>query len=78
MPDFPGTDMTQRERVIQYIKDFGSITAWEAMKELGIMQLAARMCELKDEGYEFLKSTEKGTNRYGDPCHWTRYRLKDG
>lgn len=52
--------MTQRERVIQYIKDFGSITAWEAMKELGIMQLAARMCELKDEGYEFLKSTEKG------------------
>lgn len=69
--------MTQRERVIQYIKDFGSITAWEAMKELGVMQLAARLCELKDEGYRFGKKLEKGKNRYGDPCHWTRYTLKE-
>lgn len=69
--------MTQRERVIQYIKDFGSITAWEAMKELGITQLAARLCELKSEGYHFGKQTEKGKNRYGDPCHWTRYTLKE-
>lgn len=67
--------MTQRERVIQYIKDFGSITAWEAMKELGVMQLAARLCELKEEGYVFDKKTEKGKNRYGDPCWWTRYSL---
>lgn len=68
--------MTQRERVVQYIKEVGSITAWEAMKELGVMQLAARLCELKDEGYRFGKQTEKGKNRYGDPCRWTRYTLE--
>ena len=68
--------MTQRERVVQYIRDFGSITAWEAMKELGCTQLAARLCELKAEGYRFGKKVEKGRNRYGDPTHWTRYTLE--
>ena len=31
--------VTQRDRVLQYIKDFGSITSWEAYSELGITQL---------------------------------------
>lgn len=68
--------MTQRESVLRYIREFGSITAWEAMKELGVMQLAARLCELKAEGYEFDKRTEKGKNRFGTPCRWTRYSLR--
>lgn len=47
--------MTQRDRVIQYIKDFGSITRAEAFNELGIVELAARICELERMGYKFEK-----------------------
>ena len=44
--------MTQQERIIQYMNDFGSITAIEAVAELGITQLSARICELQNKGYE--------------------------
>lgn len=69
--------MIQKERIIKYIKDFGSITSLEAFKELGITQLGARIFELKREGYEFMTKTEYGTNRYGEKIDYTRYYLKD-
>lgn len=45
--------ITQRDRVINYIREFGSISSWEAYKDLGITQLATRIKELKEQGYEF-------------------------
>jgi hypothetical protein len=69
--------MTQRDRVIQYIKDFGSITRAEAFAELGIVELAARICELERMGYKFEKKTMYKENRYGEMIHFTRYKLKE-
>ena len=37
--------ITQRERIIKYIRDYGSITSFEAYKDLGITQLATRIKE---------------------------------
>lgn len=68
--------MTQRNRVIQYIKDFGSITRAEAFNELGIVELAARICELERMGYKFEKKTVYRENRYGEMIHFTKYTLK--
>ena len=68
--------MTQRDRVIQYIKDFGSITRAEAFNELGIVELAARICELERMGYKFEKKTVYRKNRYGEMIHFTKYTLK--
>ena len=68
--------MTQRDRVIQYIKDFGSITRAEAFNELGIVELAARICELERMGYKFEKKTVYRENRYGEMIHFTKYTLK--
>jgi len=67
--------VTQRDRVLQYIKDFGSITSWEAYSELGITQLGARIFELKDRGYNFEKERVNTKNRYGDQTHFDRYKL---
>lgn len=30
---------TQKQRIINYIREFGSISSWEAYKDLGITQL---------------------------------------
>lgn len=67
----------QRQRILQYIREFGSITSLEAYKDLGITQLGARIFELKREGYNFTTKTEYGTNRYGERMDYARYYLLD-
>lgn len=36
--------ITQRDRVLQYMKENNGITAYEAVTEVGCTQLAARIC----------------------------------
>lgn len=66
--------MKQKERIIEYLKKHGSITSMEAMRELGIMRLGARMFEIAEE-YEVIRETEMAKNRYGEKTYYTRYRL---
>ena len=73
-----GDNMTQAERIIGYIHDFGSITTKEAFVDLGVTRLASRIFDLTEDGYEFDRKIEKGKNRYGDPVHYTRYSLRNG
>lgn len=65
--------MTQQERILKYMDDFGSITAIEAVTDLGITQLSARLCELQNKGYTFRKEAQTGKNRYGETTHFIRY-----
>lgn len=69
--------ITQRDRVINYIREFGSISSWEAYKDLGITQLATRIKELKEQGYEFKTEWESSTNRFGEKTDYKRYYLAD-
>jgi hypothetical protein len=69
--------VTQRDRVLQYIKEFGSITSMQAYADLGCTQLATRISELKDYGYQFSKTRINTKNRYGDNTHYDEYRLKE-
>ena len=68
--------ITQKQRIIKYIQDFGSITALEAMKDLGITQLGARIDGLQKDGYSFKKVWERSKNRYGEPVDYKRYSLE--
>ena len=67
---------TQCERIIQYIKDFGSITTLEAFTELGVVRLGARISELRKNGVKIADKPEVVKNRYGEKCHIKRYYLK--
>ena len=66
--------MKQKERIIEYLKKHGSITSMEAMRELGIMRLGARMFEIAED-YEVIRETEMAKNRYGEKTYYTRYKL---
>lgn len=66
--------MTQRQRILRYIDDFGSITPMEAFQDLGITKLATRVSELIRDGERIEKIPEAGKNRYGDNTHYMRYR----
>ena len=65
--------MTQKELILKYLADFGSITSFQAYADLGITQLATRIKELKAKGYVFQTVPESNTNRYGKPVHYVRY-----
>lgn len=68
--------ITQKDRILQYIREFKSISSWEAYADLGITQLGARIDQLKKEGYEFRSEWESSTNRYGDKVDYKRYYLE--
>lgn len=55
------------------MKDYGSITAAEALSEFGCFRLAARISDLKKMGYEINSVIENGKNRYGEPITYSRY-----
>ena len=69
--------ITQKDRILKYIREFGSISTWEAYSDLGITQLGARIDQLKKEGYEFKTEWENKKNRYGEQTTYKRYRLVD-
>lgn len=66
---------TQCDRILQYIRDFGFITSWQAYQDLGVTQLGARLRNLEDKGYSFSTKTVSTLNRYGENTHYTEYRL---
>lgn len=70
--------INQRQRIMQYLREEGSITRAEAFSELGIVELPARICELERMGFEFKKEIIKKRNRYGDPIRFMKYTLDDG
>lgn len=67
--------MTQEERVIEYMQQNGSITALDALRDLGVMRLASRISDLKKRGYTISSCMEKGKNKFGETVMYKRYSL---
>ena len=67
--------MTQKDRVKKYIEDYGSISSWEAFRDLGITRLASRICDIEADGIQVKRTREAVKNRYGETTYITRYSL---
>ena len=67
--------LSQCEKVLGYIRRFGSITSWQAYSDLGITQLGARIWNLKENGYVFTTERVHCKNRLGEKTHYDIYRL---
>lgn len=65
--------MTQREAILQYIDEFGSITPMEAFHDLGITKLATRISEMRKDGMKFKIETVSVKNRYGKSVSYAKY-----
>lgn len=68
---------SQKERVLKYIEDFGSISSFEAYKDLGITQLGARIWELKKDGVEIRTRWKVSYNRYLEKVTYKEYYLEE-
>lgn len=67
------TRPTQAQMVIDYIREFGSITPLDALRDLGVMRLASRISELKKNGYAIESKPETVLNRWGKKTKVARY-----
>ena len=57
--------ITQSERILDYMRENGSISTMQAFADLGITRLSARIYDLKQDGHKIIK-------------HRIYYRRKDG
>ena len=68
---------TQCERILQYMQDFGSVNPQQAMADLGVMRLAARISDLRVQGHAISRRMVAGKNRYGEAVCFAEYRLEE-
>lgn len=68
---------TQREKILEYLKEYSSITPLDALREFNCMRLATRVFELKQQGYNIKTVIERAENKSGEPVHYARYFLQE-
>lgn len=67
--------MTQCERILRHLQDYGSITQAEAVTEYGCYRLGARIWDLKAQGVPIRSERVTGKNRYDEPVSFSRYSI---
>ena len=66
---------TQCDKVLQYMREFGSITQLRALQDIGCMRLASRITDLRQQGYPIGRRIKTAKNRYGDSVSFAEYYL---
>jgi hypothetical protein len=69
---------TQRQKILQYCKDNGSITIRDAFEKLHINSPSKRISEMRLGGYCVEAITETRTNSDGEEVKYKRYFISDG
>ena len=66
--------MTQCERMLKYMDDFGFITTYQAVVDLGIASPTKRISDLRKMGIDISSEIVLTKNRYGESTHYLKYR----
>ena len=67
--------MNRAERVLEYIREFGSISQLDATRDLGYTRLAPAISEIKQMGIKIKSKREQSKNRRGETVSYSRYFL---
>ena len=67
--------ITRKERCLEAMKGYGSITPFYAVNNLGDFRLSATIFQLKKDGHEISMVREKGVNKFGDKITYAKYTL---
>lgn len=68
--------MSQAQRVLRFMQTHKrGITALQAINAIGCLDLAGRIRDLREDGYEILGDWVYVTNRYGEKVRIKQYTL---
>ena len=68
---------SQEQKVLDYIREHGSITTNDAYRDLHITQLGTRIFNLRAQGYDIETTDEKYKNAQGQTIRWAKYILHE-
>lgn len=66
---------TQSQQILWYMRNRGMITSMDAIKEFGCTRLAARIADLRKEGYTIINTPITVVNRFGKKVQVAGYSL---
>lgn len=66
---------TQKEMVLEYMRRNGSISDMDAVYELGVHRLSARIADLRAENYDIVTNMVSCKNRHGKTIRYGEYTL---
>lgn len=67
--------MTQNERILRHLEEIGTIDPMTALRDYSIMRLAARISDLRSQGYNISCRMVNGKNRFGEKVSYAEYSL---
>lgn len=67
--------VSQCDRIVEYMRKYGSITQMEGYLDIGCWRLASRICDLKKRGYHIKTETVYVKNKYGEKVPIAKYSL---
>lgn len=67
--------LTQCQRIVDYMRQFGSISTLEAFNDLGVARLASRIHDLRRQGFVIESEIKSAKNRFGENTAYKVYRL---
>lgn len=68
--------MGKKERLLNYLKEHGSITSFEAFSELYDTRLSDTIFRLEKDGFKFKRETIRRIGYGGKPITFYRYYLE--
>ena len=69
---------TQKEEVLAYMRNYGSISTFEAYTELGVTQLGARIKELENNGWQIGRIKKANiSRRTGKTVRYVEYFIQE-
>ena len=67
--------VTQCDKVLEYMRQFGSINKFEALADIGCKNLASRINDLRQQGIAIGRRMGAGKTRYGEDVRFAIYYL---
>ena len=67
--------VTKTAQVLEHLKNYGTITSWQAIQEYGATRLSAIIFNLRKDGYDIDTKTELTKDRNGNVCQYAKYIL---
>lgn len=68
---------TQKDRVLAHLKTGAILSRLDGWSLLGVLELPARICELRQEGWAIETEMYSVTNRFGERVRVARWYLRD-
>lgn len=65
----------KQDRLMRYLTEYGSITSYEAIRELDDTRLSATIFDLKQKGVDIVDVWEESKNRWGETVRYKKYIL---